>query len=152
LLGNALGLGDLHGQLSDGAEHADQIEVLEGVLLRVLEGDASHDHHQRRVGHIGGGHPRQKIRGAGAARDQASARRSGYARQPVGHEGGRLFMTNVDVLHASIVIEPVKHIQEGGAHDAEDVAHALGLQQLDHGSSACPLTHTDPPSGESGRS
>jgi hypothetical protein len=50
-------------------------------------------------------------------------------------------MPHVDVLDATVVVKGVEYLQEGGADDPEDVAHLLGLQELDHRAPAGQRVH-----------
>ena len=76
-----------------------------------------------------GGHAGEEIGGAGPAGDQADAGEIRDAGEAVGHEGGGLLVAHVDVLHAPVVVERVEHVEKGRAHDPEDVADALRLEQ-----------------------
>jgi len=127
-LGNALRLGDLDRLFRHRPEHADQVELLEGVLLIVVERDAADEDHDRRMGDMGRGHAGDEIRGAGTARDQADAGTIGDARQAVGHEGRGLLVAHVDVLDARVVVEPVEDVQKRRADDSKNVPDPLGLQ------------------------
>ena len=140
-LRDAVGLSDLNRPLGHRAEHADQVELLEGILLIVLDRDATHEDNHGGMRDVRRRHSGEEIRRARAAGDQAHARQASHPRETVGHESRSLLVTHVDVLHAAIVIERVQHVQERGAHDSEDVAHLLGLQHLDHRPSARHLTH-----------
>src|SRR5262249_3774212 len=79
-LGNPLRLVDQDRLLGHRPEHADEVELLEGVLLIVVERDAADQDHDRRVGDVGGSHTGEEIRGAGPAGDEAYARMIGDAR------------------------------------------------------------------------
>src|SRR6266446_1207684 len=60
------------------------------------------------MGHVRGGHARDQIGRTGAARHEADARAIGDAGQPIGHEGGSLFVADVDVLDARVVVKRVE--------------------------------------------
>jgi len=107
----------------------------------VIEVHAAHQDHDRRMGDVGGGHAREQVGGAGAARDEADSRDVRHPGEAVGHEGGGLLVTDVDVLHAAVIVEGVQDVEEGRADDPEDVPHLLGFQQLDHGPSRAALAH-----------
>jgi len=79
------------------------------------------------MGHVRGGHARDQIGRTGAARHEADARPIGDAGQPIGHEGGSLFVADVDVLDARVVVKRVENVQEGRADDAENVPYPLNL-------------------------
>ena len=140
-LGNASRRGHLDGELGHGPEHAHEVVVLERVLAVVLQVDPAHEDHDGGMGDMGGGHPREQVGRARTARDEADPGNVRHPGEAVGHEGGRLLVTDVDVFHAAIVVEGVQDVQEGRADDPEDVPHLLGLQQLDDGAPRAALAH-----------
>ena len=140
-LGDALDLLDLYGHLGDRAEHPHQVELLECVLALVGALDAADQADDRGVGDVRRRHAGQQIGGAGPARHQADARLPGHAGQAVGHEGRRLLVTDVDVLHAAVAVERVEDVQERRADDPEDVADPLGPEQIDDQAAAGDVGH-----------
>ena len=140
-LGNAVGPRDLHRHLGHGAEHADEVEFLERVLVGMLRGDAADEDDDGRVRDVGRGDAGEQIGRARAARHEADAGRAGDAREPVRHERGSLLVAAVDVLDRLVVVEGVEHVEERRPDDAEDVAHLLGLQELDDGPSPREIAH-----------
>ena len=144
-LGDTLGLVDQERLLGHGPEHRDQVVFLERVFLIVIERDAADEDDHRRVGDMGRRDAGQEVRRPGTARHEADARSVRDARQAVGHERRGLLVAHVDVLDALIVVEPVEDVQKGRADDSEYVTDALGLQELDDRSPACPLVHRGAP-------
>jgi hypothetical protein len=141
-LGDALGLGDLHGELGDRTEHRHQIELLERVLAVVLRRNPAHEDDHGRMRDIRRGDAGEQVRSARPARHQADAGQIRHSRQTVGHEGGGLLVAHVDVFHAVVVVERVEDVEKGRAYDPEDVPHLLRLEQFDHRVSTRQLGHT----------
>jgi len=140
-LGDALGLVHRDGELGHRLEHGHEVVVLERILVLVRAIDAADQGDHRRMGHEGRRHAGEEVGGAGAARHQAGAGPAAHAGEAVGHERRRLLVADVDVLEALVVVERVEDVEERRADDAEEVLHALGLQQLDDGPPARDAIH-----------
>ena len=116
----------LHARTRD----AHAVDFLERIAAdgvgRDLPGD---DHHRHRV-HVSGRDARDRIGGARSGGDEHNA---GFARGAgiaVGHVGRALFVAHENVLHVLLGVDLVVDVENRSAGIAEDVLHALVLEEL----------------------
>ena len=126
-LGNDLRRGDARVPLRDRAHDLDEVDVLVGLLVHRLQRALARERDERRAVEGRVGDRGDEVQRARPQRPEADAGAPGEPPVGVGHVGPGLLVANRDERDRRL-FERVVEIERLLARDAEDVAHALGLE------------------------
>jgi hypothetical protein len=122
-------IGEARVPLRDGTHHAEQVDVLMGLLVHALEITLSGERHEGSAIEKGVGHRRGEVQRTRAEGAQTDARAAGQAPVDVRHVSASLLVTDGHELDAR-ARQGLVEIEGLLAGDSEDVLDALGLEAL----------------------